>query len=86
MRERWRRQFEEALARPGPSQDEADYRTKDGELRYALNTVTALHDEQGDLEFFLCEGLDITERKRAENACAKARSCCDGSRTTPMSA
>ena len=68
MRARWRRQFEEALARPGPSQDEADYRTKDGELRYALNTVTALRDEHGELEFFLCEGLDITERKRAENA------------------
>jgi len=68
MRARWRRQFEQALARPGPSQDEADYRTKDGELRYALNTVTALRDEQGELEFFLCEGLDITERKRAENA------------------
>ncbi len=68
MRARWRRQFEEALARPGPSQEEADYRTKDGELRYALNTVTALRDEQGNLEFFLCEGLDITERKRAENA------------------
>jgi PAS domain S-box-containing protein len=68
MRARWRRQFEEALTRPGPSQDEADYRTKDGELRYALNSVTALRDEQGELEFFLCEGVDITERKRAENA------------------
>ena len=68
MRARWQRQFEEALARPGPSQDEADYRTKDGELRYALNTVTALRDEHGELEFFLCEGLDITGRKRAENA------------------
>ncbi len=68
MRERWRRQFEEAKARPGPSQDEADYLTSDGELRYALNTVTALRDEQGELEFFLCEGLDITERKRAEAA------------------
>ena len=68
MRERWRRQFDELLARPGPSQDEAYYWTRDGELRFALNTVTALHDEKGDLEFFLCEGLDITERKRAENA------------------
>ncbi len=68
MRERWRSQFDESLARPGPSQDEAYYWTRDGELRYALNTVTALRDEKGDLEFFLCEGLDITERKRAENA------------------
>jgi PAS domain S-box-containing protein len=68
MRARWRRQFEQALARQAPSQDEAEYRTKDGELRHALNTVTALRDEQGELEFFLCEGLDITERKRAENA------------------
>jgi len=68
MRARWRRQFEEALAQPGPSRDEADYRTKDGELRYALNTVTGLRDEQGELEFFLCEGFDITERKWVENA------------------
>jgi PAS domain S-box-containing protein len=68
MRERWRRQFEEALTWPGPSRDEADYRTKGGELRFALNSVTALRDEQGKLEFFLCEGLDITERKRAETA------------------
>lgn len=64
----WRRQFQEALARRGPSRDEIEYRTGDGLLRHALNSVTALHDEQGELEYFLCEGLDITERKQAEEA------------------
>ena len=44
----------------------------DGELRYALNSVTALRDEQGELEYFLCEGVDITERKRAEAALREA--------------
>jgi PAS domain S-box-containing protein len=68
VRARWQRQFEEALARPGPSRDEVEYRTGDGVLRYALNSVTALRDEQGELEYFLCEGLDITERKRTEDA------------------
>jgi len=68
MRARWRRQFDEALARPGPSQAEAEYRTSDGEQRYALNTVTALRDEKGEVEFLLGEGVDITERKRVENA------------------
>ena len=67
-RARWRRQFEEALARPGPSRDEAEYRTADGAVRYALNAATALRDEEGQVEFFLVEGLDITDRKRAENA------------------
>ena len=66
MRARWRRQFEEARTQPGASRDEADYHTKDGKLRHALNTVTALHDELGEVEFFLAEGVDITERKQAE--------------------
>ncbi|ARN83067.1 hybrid sensor histidine kinase/response regulator [Methylocystis bryophila] len=68
VRARWRRQFEEALERPGASRDEVEYQTSDGAVRYALNAVTALRDDEGQVEFFLCEGLDITDRKRTENA------------------
>jgi PAS domain S-box-containing protein len=71
-RESWRRQIEEARTRPGPVLGEIEHRMNDGELRYALNSVTALRDEQGELEYFLCEGLDITERKRAEAALREA--------------
>ena len=67
-RARWQAQFEEALAEPSPSRGEIEYRTSDGETGYVLSAVTALRDEQGELEYFLVEGLDITDRKRAENA------------------
>ena len=62
----WRRLFKEALARPGPCRDEASYLTKNGALRHGLNTVTALRDQQGQVEYLLVEGIDITERKQAE--------------------
>ncbi|CAN3992491.1 PAS domain-containing hybrid sensor histidine kinase/response regulator [Methylocystis bryophila] len=68
MRERWRRQFEEAQAQPGASRGEIEYRAEDGERGYILSAVTALRDERGALEGFLVEGLDITECKLTENA------------------
>ena len=71
MRAQWRRQFKEAVTRPGPSCGEAAYRTRDGELRYAINTVTAIRDEENKLEHLLLEGMDITERKRAEEQLAR---------------
>jgi PAS domain S-box-containing protein len=71
MRAQWRRQFKEAITQPGPSHGEAAYHTRDGELRYAINTVTAIRDEAGKLEHLLLEGIDITERKRAEEQLAR---------------
>lgn len=68
MRAKWRRLMETAAARPGPARGEMAYRTKDGALRHALNTVTALRDALGDIEYLLAEGIDITERKRMEEA------------------
>ncbi len=59
-------QFDEALSRRVPSHGEAAYHGRDGELRHALNTVTALRDERGEVEFLLAEGIDITERLQAE--------------------
>ncbi len=65
-RETWRRLFEDALKSSAPSQAETAYRTAEGALCHALNTVTALRDEQGEVEFLLVEGMDITERRQAE--------------------
>jgi PAS domain S-box-containing protein len=33
-----------------------------------MNTVTALRDHAGNVEYLLCEGMDITARRRAEIA------------------
>ncbi|WP_424363356.1 PAS domain S-box protein [Methylocystis parvus] len=71
MRAQWRRQFKEATGRSGPSRGETAYRTRDGELRHAINTVTAIRDEEGKLEHLLLGGMDITERKRAEEHLAR---------------
>jgi PAS domain S-box-containing protein len=73
VRARLQAQFDEARARPGPSCGEGAYETRDGAQRYALNTVTALRDERGEIEFLLVEGIDITERKQAELALRESR-------------
>jgi PAS domain S-box-containing protein len=62
----WRRQFSEALNRPGPVRGEGPYRLGNGQLRYAINTVTALRDDAGNIEYLLCEGMDITELKQSQ--------------------
>ncbi len=62
----WRRQFSEALSGPGPARGEAPYRLGNGELHYAMNTVTALRDDAGNVEYLLCEGMDITELKESQ--------------------
>lgn len=62
----WRRQFSEALSGPEPARGEAPYRHGNGELRYAMNTVTALRDDAGNVEYLLCEGMDITELKQSQ--------------------
>jgi PAS domain S-box-containing protein len=62
----WRRQFSEARSGPGPARGEAPYRLGNGELRYAMNTVTALRNDAGNVEYLLCEGMDITELKQSQ--------------------
>jgi PAS domain S-box-containing protein len=62
----WRRQLWEALGGPGPARGEGCYRLGTGELRYAMNSVTALRNDAGNVEFLLCEGMDITELKQSQ--------------------
>ncbi|MFN7930721.1 MAG: response regulator [Blastocatellia bacterium] len=71
--QKWQAQFAEALVQPVSSRVEAPFRLPDGSLRYALNTATALRDEYGAVEYLLVEGVDITERRQAEEALRKAQ-------------
>jgi hypothetical protein len=64
----WRRQFAEALEHGRSARLEAPYNSSDGSLRYAINTVTTLRDDAGAAKFLLVEGIDITERRQAEQA------------------
>lgn len=65
-RRQWRQQIEQALAGRGPARAEAPYVLADGTLRHALNTATAIRNDRGEVEFLLVEGVDITDRKLAE--------------------
>ncbi len=53
-------------------QAEISNRKKDGELYYAVKTVTPLRDEHGDIINFVATGKDITEHKRAEEKLRQA--------------
>jgi len=64
----WTRQLTEAPAHAGPVRGEGAYRAPDGSWRYSLNSVTALRDEKGQVEYLLAEGVDITPQKLAEQA------------------
>ncbi len=64
----WTRQLAEAPAHAGPVRGEGAYRLPDGTWRYSLNSVTALRDEKGQVEYLLAEGVDITPQKLAERA------------------
>lgn len=74
VRARLQAQFDAARVRAGPSHGEGAYETRDGAQRYAVNTVIALRDERGDIEFLLVEGIDITERKQVEEALRQSES------------
>jgi len=56
---------EEALARFGEA-SERIWRTKDGQLRLIAWHLDYLPDEHGNVAYQVASGLDVTERKRAE--------------------
>ncbi len=49
-----------------PSENENDWVTRDGSRRLIAWSNTALLDPDGNVEYMVSSGLDITERKRAE--------------------
>ncbi|MCB0223206.1 MAG: PAS domain S-box protein [Anaerolineae bacterium] len=51
---------------------EAYWLTRDGRKRLIAWSNTALLDDNGELEYIICTGIDITERRRAEETLQKA--------------
>ena len=65
--ETWRTQFDEARDASRSSVREERYRTQgEAEDSWALNVVTAVRDTDGRLAYWVVEGLDVTDLKRAE--------------------
>ena len=66
VQETWRRQFEEAVAGTS-SHIEVPFNVSDGSVRWSINTVSAIRNDEGTVEYLLAEGIDITERKLTED-------------------
>ena len=60
--------FGQLLARQFPNQHQNYWRAKDGRQRLIMWSNTALLDNQGKVEYIIGTGIDITERKAAEDA------------------
>ncbi len=68
MRAAWPVRLQAAAAGEGPVHHEGPFKTGSGDLRYALDTITAVRDAAGSLDYFIVQGHDITDRVRAELA------------------
>ena len=58
--------FESLKAGNFPQQYEGSWMTKDRQLRRIAWSATALLDDRGEIEYIIKTGIDITERKQAE--------------------
>jgi PAS domain S-box-containing protein len=71
--ERVRRRLDEVWSGDFPSTNENYWLTRDGERRLILWSNNALLDELGEVEYIVSAGIDITERKRAEEELRASR-------------
>jgi PAS domain S-box-containing protein len=71
--ERVRRRLDEVWAGDFPSTNENHWLTRNGERRLILWSNNALLDERGEVEYIVSAGIDITERKRAEEELRASR-------------
>ena len=60
------------LADNRPVQDEHRFIRADGHLAWVVLTISLLHDGDGSPARFLCQALDVTDRKQAEVTSARA--------------
>jgi PAS domain S-box-containing protein len=65
--------FEQLHAGQGPAEYETQWVTKEGGRRLIAWSTTVLHDFDGLVEYIICAGIDISERKQAEEALAQAK-------------
>jgi diguanylate cyclase (GGDEF)-like protein/PAS domain S-box-containing protein len=63
-----RQVFAEVQGQDFPIPHENHWRTRDGRLRMIAWSNTALLDAAGAVEYLVCTGIDITEKKQAEAA------------------
>lgn len=68
MRENWPLRLREAAAASGPIRSRDTYRDKEGHIRLAEATVSAIKDVSGCVECFIIQASDVTERVKAESA------------------
>ncbi|MBX3179154.1 MAG: PAS domain-containing protein [Candidatus Hydrogenedentes bacterium] len=68
MRENWPRRLEEAASAAGPIRSRDTYQDKAGNTRLAEATVSAVKDAAGDVDCFIIQASDVTERIKAQSA------------------
>lgn len=68
MKEEWPLRLEYAANSDIPVLSEDEFRASDGSIRVAACSIKAVKNEQGELEFFIIQATDITERKKAQEA------------------
>jgi PAS domain S-box-containing protein len=67
-RKQSRENFKRLLTSYFPSMSEDTLDTREGDKRLVAWTYSAIYDENGSLEYIIGTGVDITERKQAEDA------------------
>jgi len=66
MRAVWPERLRQAALALGPLLSEDEFNSSTGEMRVASMAITAVRNAAGDVDCFVVQGSDITDRKRAE--------------------
>jgi PAS domain S-box-containing protein len=66
MRAAWPGRLEVAARTEGPVLSEDEFNVASGEVRVAAIAITAVKNAMGELECYIVQGNDITDRKRAD--------------------
>ena len=72
MRRDWPERLRRAAQSDVPVRTEDRYRDPGGNLRYADATVTAVRDSKGAVDFFIVQGTDTTDKKKAAEMLASS--------------
>ena len=67
MRERWPERLRQAASSDGPLLSEDTFNSPTGETRVAAAAITAVKDADGNVDCFIVQGTDITDRKQADD-------------------
>lgn len=73
MREEWPKRLEHAASIEEAVLGEDAFQTADGQTRIAASSIKAVRNEKDELEFFIIQATDITERIHAQEALKESR-------------